>query len=160
MGNNLVDEIEKISHILAKNPHIKELKVKEHGRSLHLVCHDIDNKNNIPQHNDISIKNIAKQQVVNCNPQIQSETSVTDESEKHYVNSPMVGTFYISSSPGVDPFVNIGQHVKQGDVICIVEAMKMFNEIEADCEGIIKERLVDNGDAVEFGQKLFVIATE
>ena len=73
------------------------------------------------------------------------------------VKSPMVGTFYRSASPGSDPFIEIGSTVKVGDPICIIEAMKIMNEIEADAAGTIREILCENGQAVEFGQPLFVI---
>ena len=73
------------------------------------------------------------------------------------VKSPMVGTFYRSASPGSDPFIEIGSVVKVGDPICIIEAMKIMNEIEADAAGTIREILCENGQAVEFGQALFVI---
>jgi len=75
----------------------------------------------------------------------------------HAVKSPMVGTFYRSASPGSEPFIEIGSTVKVGDPICIIEAMKIMNEIEADAAGTIREILCENGQAVEFGQPLFVI---
>jgi acetyl-CoA carboxylase biotin carboxyl carrier protein len=75
----------------------------------------------------------------------------------HVVKSPMVGTFYRSSSPGAKAFVEIGSQVKEGDPVCIVEAMKIMNEIEADMAGTISKILVENGQAVEYGQPLFVI---
>jgi len=74
------------------------------------------------------------------------------------INSPMVGTFYRSPSPDAKPFVEAGQSVKTGDVLCIVEAMKMMNQIEADRDGTISEILVENGDPVEFDQPLFSIS--
>lgn len=73
------------------------------------------------------------------------------------VTSPMVGTFYRAPSPGADPFVEVGTQVKKGDTLCIIEAMKLLNEIEAEVSGTVKEILVDNGSPVEFGQPLFVI---
>lgn len=76
---------------------------------------------------------------------------------KHTVNSPMVGTFYITPSPDAKPFITIGQYVKAGDVLCIIEAMKMFNQIESDRSGRITAQLVENGQPVEYGQALFVI---
>ena len=76
----------------------------------------------------------------------------------HVVKSPMVGTFYRASSPGAKSFVEVGSVVKEGDAICIIEAMKILNEIEADASGTITQILVDNGQAVEFGQPMFVIA--
>jgi acetyl-CoA carboxylase biotin carboxyl carrier protein len=75
----------------------------------------------------------------------------------HVVKAPMVGTFYRSPNPGAAPFVEVGQTVKEGDPLCIIEAMKLLNEIEADKSGVIKEILVENGEPVEYGQPLFVI---
>lgn len=75
----------------------------------------------------------------------------------HVVKSPMVGTFYRSSAPGSAPFVEVGSVVKEGDTLCIIEAMKLLNEIDADASGTIRQVLVENGQAVEFGQPLFII---
>ena len=75
----------------------------------------------------------------------------------HMVKSPMVGTFYRSSSPGAKPFVEVGSQVKEGETICIIEAMKILNEIECDKSGTISKILCENGQAVEYGQPLFVI---
>lgn len=75
----------------------------------------------------------------------------------HTVKAPMVGTFYRAPNPGASPFVEVGQAVKEGEPLCIIEAMKLLNEIEADKSGVIKEILVENGEPVEYGQPLFVI---
>lgn len=75
----------------------------------------------------------------------------------HVVKAPMVGTFYRSPNPGAAPFIEVGATVKEGDPLCIIEAMKLLNEIEADKSGVIKEILVENGEPVEYGQPLFVI---
>lgn len=75
----------------------------------------------------------------------------------HIVKSPMVGTFYRSSAPGNPSFVEIGSAVKEGETLCIIEAMKLLNEIESDFSGVVKQILVENGQPVEFGQPLFVI---
>ena len=75
----------------------------------------------------------------------------------HLMRSPMVGSFYRSSSPEAKPFVEVGQHVNVGDTLCIVEAMKMMNQIESDKAGVIKAILVENGQAVEFDEPLFII---
>lgn len=75
----------------------------------------------------------------------------------HAVKSPMVGTFYRSASPGAKPFVEVGSVVKEGETICIIEAMKILNEIEADKSGIVIKSLCENGQAVEYGQPLFLI---
>ncbi|RMG58084.1 MAG: acetyl-CoA carboxylase biotin carboxyl carrier protein [Gammaproteobacteria bacterium] len=75
----------------------------------------------------------------------------------HVVTSPMVGTFYRAPSPGAKPFVEVGDTVSEGDTLCIIEAMKMLNQIEADVSGTVKAILVENGQPVEYGQPLFVI---
>ena len=73
------------------------------------------------------------------------------------LTSPMVGTFYRAPSPGAEPFVKVGDTVKKGQVVCIIEAMKLLNEVEADTNGVVKEVCVENGQPVEFGQSLFII---
>lgn len=73
------------------------------------------------------------------------------------LTSPMVGTFYRAPSPGAEPFVKVGDTVKKGQVVCIIEAMKLLNEVEADTDGVVKEVCVENGQPVEFGQSLFII---
>jgi len=80
------------------------------------------------------------------------------EPEGHQVKSPMVGTFYRSASPGAKPFVEVGDSVEVGDTLCIIEAMKLMNEIESDKSGVVKQVLAENGQPVEFGQPLVVIA--
>ncbi|OIR06790.1 biotin carboxyl carrier protein of acetyl-CoA carboxylase [mine drainage metagenome] len=84
--------------------------------------------------------------------------AATAEPEGHVVKAPMVGTFYRSGSPGAPSFVEVGQAVKEGDALCIIEAMKLMNEIESDATGTIKAILVENGQPVEYGQPLFLIA--
>jgi acetyl-CoA carboxylase biotin carboxyl carrier protein len=81
----------------------------------------------------------------------------TQEVSGHQVKSPMVGTFYEAASPTSGPFVTTGQQVSAGDTLCIIEAMKMMNQIEADKAGTIRSILVDNGSPVEFDQVLFII---
>jgi acetyl-CoA carboxylase biotin carboxyl carrier protein len=77
--------------------------------------------------------------------------------EGHVVKSPMVGTFYRSATPGAKPFVEVGDTVQEGATLCIIEAMKLMNEIEADKDGVVRSILTENGQPVEFGQPLFVI---
>lgn len=86
-----------------------------------------------------------------------AEPAATAVPEGHQVKAPMVGTFYRSGSPGSPAFVEVGQAVKEGDTLCIIEAMKLMNEIEADASGVIKAILVENGQAVEYGQPMFLI---
>ena len=78
--------------------------------------------------------------------------------DEHVVKAPMVGTFYRSPSPEAAPFVEVGQNVKEGQTICVIEAMKLMNEIEVDSTGVIRAILVENGQPVEYGQPLFIIA--
>lgn len=79
------------------------------------------------------------------------------EPEGHIIRSPMVGTFYRASAPGAKPFVEVGQTVKSGQTLCIIEAMKLLNEIETDRDGIVKAVLAENGQPVEYGEPLFVL---
>jgi acetyl-CoA carboxylase biotin carboxyl carrier protein len=82
---------------------------------------------------------------------------VAEAAAGHAVKSPMVGTFYRSSSPGSAPFIQIGSVVKEGDTLCIIEAMKILNEIESDKSGTVTQILCENGQAVEYGQALFIV---
>ena len=79
------------------------------------------------------------------------------EEDGFEVTAPMVGTFYSSSSPGAAPYIQVGDRVNEGDTLCIIEAMKMMNQIEADVSGVVKSIRIQNGEPVEFGQVLFVI---
>ncbi len=90
-----------------------------------------------------------------------NEASKAEKAKKnndgHSVKAPMVGTVYLSSKPGAGPFVKVGDHVNVGDTLCLIEAMKMFNKIESDKTGVISARLIENEQAVEFDQALFII---
>lgn len=90
-------------------------------------------------------------------PKAPAEPVVDPEAGLHLVKSPIVGTYYGSPSPGASPFVTAGDHVDKGQVICIVEAMKLMNEIESDAAGVIVKCLVSNGQPIEFGQALFSV---
>ena len=90
-------------------------------------------------------------------PQSQFDSQATTQDDFCYITSPMVGTFYTAPSPDADPFVKVGDQVEKGSVLCIVEAMKLFNEIESEFSGIIEKVLIKSGDPVEYGQKLFAI---
>lgn len=87
----------------------------------------------------------------------ETETPAPSAPTGHTVKSPMVGTFYRAPSPGAKPFTEVGQRVEVGDTLCIIEAMKMLNQIEADKSGVIAAILVENGQPVEYGQPLFII---
>jgi len=94
-------------------------------------------------------------------PQVTAPAAVTAaaaaEPEGHVVKSPMVGTFYRAPSPNAQAFVEVGSQIKEGETLCIIEAMKLLNEIESDKTGVVKAILIENGQPVEFGEPLFVI---
>jgi len=90
-------------------------------------------------------------------PAAAAAVAAVEDSEGYAVTSPMVGTFYASSSPGAAPFIQVGDQVNEGDTLCIVEAMKMMNQIDAEVSGIMKSIRAQNGEPVEYGQILFVI---
>ncbi len=97
---------------------------------------------------------LARTEAPSTEPEVSDEESIPDG---ELVRAPMVGTFYASSSPDAESFVTLGQHVGVGDTLCIIEAMKMFNQIEADFAGTVVAVLAENGQPVEFDQPLFVI---
>lgn len=103
--------------------------------------------------------NLVAQAPVSLAPAAPAVAPVVAEpaSEGHPVKSPMVGTFYRASSPGAKPFVEVGDTIKQGDTVCIVEAMKILNEIEADRSGVVTKILAQDGQAVEYGQALILV---
>ncbi len=95
-------------------------------------------------------------------PAAEQEAPAQEQAEEapppgHVITSPMVGSFYRAPAPGAQPFVEVGQHVKVGDTLCIIEAMKMLNQIESDKEGVVAAILVENGQPVEYGEPLFII---
>lgn len=90
-------------------------------------------------------------------PVLAAAPAAADDANVAYITSPMVGTFYSASSPDSPPFVNVGDSVGPDTIVCILEAMKVFNEIPAECSGKIVARLAENGDAIEYGQKLFKV---
>jgi acetyl-CoA carboxylase biotin carboxyl carrier protein len=104
-----------------------------------------------------SMPTMAPASVVLKAAELEPVDSAPPPSVGNVVKSPMVGTFYRSATPGSDPFVQVGSVVKVGEPVCIIEAMKIMNEIETDAAGTIKEILCENGQAVEFGQPLFII---
>lgn len=94
----------------------------------------------------------SQEHLESTNAPISTEAKSTPQKS---IKSPMVGTFYSASSPGAEPFVKVGDHVKKGDIVCVIEAMKLMNEVEAEEDGEIVEILVNNEDMVEYGQELF-----
>lgn len=144
-----IRKIRKLIELL-KETGISEIEIKEGEESLRLSCF---HQQATPQFSPAPLPHVEKPHT----PTPVHMTASKDSISGHQVCSPMVGTFYLSASPETPPFVQIGKHVNIGETLCIVEAMKMFNEIEADRSGTITAILVANGEPVEFGQALFVI---
>jgi acetyl-CoA carboxylase biotin carboxyl carrier protein len=147
-------KIKKLMELLEESG-IAELEVKEGEESIKL-------SRNIGSP-VAPVQQMMQQPMMPQQPTAQITTQVEDKSDdsvnknRNTVNSPMVGTFYASASPESKPFVTEGQSVKKGDTLCILEAMKMMNQVQAESDGKILEILVDNAEPVEFDQPLFVI---
>jgi acetyl-CoA carboxylase biotin carboxyl carrier protein len=116
-------------------------------------------RNNGVSHQPQLVQSQPQSQLVQSQPQSikTEETEISSAVVADTINSPMVVSFYRAASPDSSPFVDVGATVKKGDVLCIIEAMKLLNEIESDHDGIIKKILVENGQPVEFGEPLFII---
>jgi len=116
-------------------------------------------RNNGVSHQPQLVQSQPQSKLVQSQPQSikTEETEISPAVDGDTINSPMVGSFYRAASPDSSPFVDVGATVKKGDVLCIIEAMKLLNEIESDHDGIIKKILVENGQPVEFGEPLFII---
>jgi len=137
---------------------IEELEVTEGESKVRIVKSSAS-----PQNQVVMMQPQAQQQPAHfqvapaASAPVAAPVEVAAVPEGHIVKSPMVGTFYRSSAPGTPPFVEVGSEIKEGGTLCIIEAMKLLNEIEADASGVVKKILVENGQPVEFGQPLFII---
>ncbi|MBA3697096.1 MAG: acetyl-CoA carboxylase biotin carboxyl carrier protein [Methylotenera sp.] len=136
---------------LVEESGISELELTEDGEKVR-ISRNFTSNAPAPQY-----ASYAPQQQYAAAPVAAVETIVPVE-EGHAVKSPMVGTFYRSPSPDAKSFVEVGDTVAVGDTLCIIEAMKLLNEIESDKAGVVKKILVDNGQAIEYGEPLFIIA--
>jgi len=130
------------------------LKIRKDGNGAHVVTHVAHAQPAMPAQAAAAPSTPAP--VRGSAPSV-ADLGGDDEIELAVVNSPHVGTFYRSSEPGTPPFVEIGASVKKGGVLCIIEAMKLMNEIESECAGTVTEIFAQNGKSVEYGQKLFRI---
>jgi acetyl-CoA carboxylase biotin carboxyl carrier protein len=145
---------------LVQNSGISELEISEGEEKIRIAKHMAAAPNStmatmvsMPIAGQGSMPMVA----VSPAPTFAAEPAAPAEPVGHVVKSPMVGTFYRSGSPGSPAFAEIGQTVKAGETLCIIEAMKLMNEIESDADGVIKTILVENGQPVEFDQPLFII---
>jgi len=146
-----IRKVKKLIELLEESG-IAEIEIKEGEESVR-----ISRGSTLPAANQIVVPQaaapVAAPAVAEAAPQVQD-----DVPSGHTVDSPMVGTFYEAPAPGQKAFVEVGQSVQEGDTLCIIEAMKMLNQIEADKSGTVSAMLVENGQPVEFGQALFVIS--
>jgi len=152
-----IRKIRKLIELLEETG-ISEIEIKEGEESLRLSRHSNAGAE-APQIRYVSNQPMQHQQMHSESHSSNAAASTPAQlpTSGHKIRSPMVGTMYTSPSPDAAPFVSVGQTVKVGDTLCIVEAMKMFNEIEADRSGKITEILIANGDPVEYDQALFII---
>ena len=136
-----IRKVKKLIELL-KESGIAEIEVCEGEESVRITQHSVE------------------QQVVEMPPAtlpVEPPVKPSTEGNRHTIKSPMVGTFYLRSSPDSPPFVEIGQSISSGEVLCIIEAMKIMNQIESDVVGTIRKIFIENGDPVEYGQSLFLI---
>ncbi|MCX7985025.1 MAG: acetyl-CoA carboxylase biotin carboxyl carrier protein [Bacteroidetes bacterium] len=147
---------------LVEHSEVDEIEIEEEGKRIRIAR----SRNHTPTTQTVTIPastvtlppqtggNELQQSVQQLSPPAQQKAP---EIQYHEIRSPIVGTFYRAPAPDADPYVEVGQHVKVGTVLCIVEAMKLMNEIESDVEGVVAKILVENGKPVEYNQVLFLI---
>lgn len=138
---------------LVQNSGISELEISEGEEKIRIAKHFAV----APATTNIHMPAAAVAAPAAVSPAPTPVAAAPAQPEGHVMKAPMVGTFYRASSPDAAPFVEVGQTVKEGDTLCVIEAMKLMNEIEADVSGVIKAIQVENGQAVEYGQPMFVI---
>lgn len=150
-----IRKVKKLIEMLEES-NLEEIEIQEGEESVRLVK---NKPNNLLSSQPVYTESI---QTIEDRPtersKEESEEPAEDEDSGDLINSPMVGTFYASASPGSKPFVSVGDHVNEGDVVCIVEAMKMMNEIKSEFSGEILSINVENSQPVEYGQTLFEIS--
>jgi acetyl-CoA carboxylase biotin carboxyl carrier protein len=159
-----IRKIKKLIELLDETG-IAEIEIKEGEESLRLSRYpthiDAHSKQAVPHYQHVVAHATPPAPIAaapTAHHQAKEESSSSSPQQSgHRVLSPMVGTVYMASSPEAAPFVSVGQSVQTGDTLCIIEAMKMFNEVEADRSGVIKAILVKNGDPVEYDEALFII---
>ena len=150
-----IRKVKKLIEML-ENSNLEEIEIQEGEESVRLVKSN-GNINNISSSKSLAVPQMSTS--VTPEEESQSEEEVNRQSaEGNFITSPMVGTYYASASPGTKPFINVGDFVAEGDVVCIVEAMKMMNEIKSEFSGKVVSIKVENSEPVEYGQALFEIA--
>jgi acetyl-CoA carboxylase biotin carboxyl carrier protein len=152
-----IRKVKKLIELLEEKPGIGEIEIREGEESIRISC--ISRYQTAAPVTQTVVPVHAP--LTTAPPTAQTEPTPPPAAEKvikgHAVKSPMVGTLYLAAAPGEKPFVELGQTVNIGDTLCVIEAMKMFNQIEADKAGVVSARLVENGNPVEYDQPLFII---
>ena len=146
-----IRKVKKLIEML-ESSNLEEIEIQEGEESVRLVKSHGNHQNFQPQ--SIIVPQESKPQSVTE----ETESFEEDKENSNSINSPMVGTFYASASPGAKPFISVGDLVKEGDVVCIVEAMKMMNEIKSEFSGTVLSVKVENSEPVEYGQTLFELS--
>ena len=146
-----IRKVKKLIEML-ENSNLEEIEIQEGEESVRLVKSHGNHQNFQPQ--SIIVPQESQPQSVTE----ETESFEEDKENSNSINSPMVGTFYASASPGAKPFISVGDLVKEGDVVCIVEAMKMMNEIKSEFSGTVLSVKVENAEPVEYGQILFELS--
>ena len=150
-----IRKVKKLIEML-ENSSLEEIEIQEGEESVRLVKSN-GNINNISSSQSVAVPQISTS--VTPEEESQPKEEVNQESrEGNFITSPMVGTFYASASPGAKPFISVGDVVSEGDVVCIVEAMKMMNEIKSEYSGTVLAVNVENAEPVEYGQSLFELS--
>lgn len=150
-----IRKVKKLIELL-KESGISEIQIKEGEESVHIINQPAPSIQSVP------ITNLPSTLIQQPSPATTAaqtaveEVTDTPQNDNHIIKSPMVGVFYTAASPDSKPFSEVGQTVKKGDVLCVIEAMKIMNQIEADTDGVISRILVGNGEPVEYGQSLFI----
>jgi len=146
-----IRKVKKLIEML-ESSELEEIEIHEGEESVRLV----KNKTETVVTHQVQPNQLDK--VVESSKPLQKLDPLIENSEGEVITSPMVGTFYAAASPGAKPFISVGDEIQEGDVVCIVEAMKMMNEIKSDYSGKVISVLAENSEPVEFGQALFVVA--
>ena len=146
-----IRKVKKLIEML-ENSNLEEIEIQEGEESVRLV----KSNGSAPKLQQQSI--VVPQENLTVPAQPMTEETEVAPKDSNSINSPMVGTFYASASPGAKPFISVGDVVQEGDVVCIVEAMKMMNEIKSEFSGTVLSVNVENSEPVEYGQSLFEIS--
>ena len=148
-----IRKVKKLIEMLEES-NLNEIEIKEGEESVKLVKAQVST---IKEQIVTSVNEAPKVSSTENQDQKNSEMEKEEQILGKTVDSPMVGTFYGAPNPGADDFVSVGDKISEGDVLCIIEAMKMMNEVKSDFSGTVKQVLVENAEPVEFGQALFVV---